>query len=123
MTNLVTIARKGVRPSPVYEATYEDGTKKRMAFWSQTGRPLDVDRGRRHCADTHGARGREVVDGWVVVGGERYQDPAFNPGSVLPGANTKKARKPSAAVLLKLLARVLDGDAKAIAEARGLVAP
>lgn len=37
----------GIRPAPVYVATFADGTVGRCSFWSQGGKPIDVAAGRR----------------------------------------------------------------------------
>lgn len=39
--------RRGVYPQPVYEAHFSDGTTQRMSFFSEKGKPIDTERGRR----------------------------------------------------------------------------
>jgi hypothetical protein len=46
----ITMARRnltGIWPAPVYVGTFADGEVVRMSFWSQQGKPIDFDRGRR----------------------------------------------------------------------------
>lgn len=39
--------RKCVYPHPVYEAHWSDGTVSRLSFWSEKGKPVTGERGRR----------------------------------------------------------------------------
>lgn len=43
------MAKRSYWPPPVYVATFSDGTVCRMSIWSQEGKPLDFDRGRKVC--------------------------------------------------------------------------
>lgn len=43
------MAKRSYWPPPVYIATFADGTVCRMSIWSQEGKPLDFERGRKVC--------------------------------------------------------------------------
>ncbi|MCP4900090.1 MAG: hypothetical protein GY906_24230 [bacterium] len=75
--------RKGAWPPPVYVATLENGSTKRMAFWSQAGKPWDFERGRKLC---------QWVGKQAVVPGHVLWD-----GQVIPdtGEAPQKKRTPS----------------------------
>lgn len=60
---------KGLMPGPVYEATLEDGTTARMSFYSESGKPIDFNRGRRLVAQCYG-RPRDEL-GYVTSAGMR----------------------------------------------------
>lgn len=47
------MAKLGYYPAPVYVATFEDGAIGRMSFWSQAGKPIDFERGKRLLATAY----------------------------------------------------------------------
>jgi hypothetical protein len=47
---MTRVTRDGIAPSPVYVATFADGSVGRVTFYSPKGKPIDVARGRDGCA-------------------------------------------------------------------------
>ena len=51
-----------MKPAPVYEAHFADGSVGRMSFWSKYGQPFDFTRGRQLCES---AWGKRTIAGFV----------------------------------------------------------
>lgn len=119
--------RRGVYPQPVYEAQFNDGTAARLTFWSEKGKPLDADRGRRLFGLFNTFADKQLVRGTVehVAEGKiwRNVDPHFLPKSV----ETPKPKRVTAKLAKDTLADLLawldgNGPDDALTRARELLA-
>ena len=122
----VGAGRKGLHPYPTYEAHYADGTVRRMSFWTKHGKRHDFAAGRRLCAN-----GTPIVDGYVFHGDRSTEvpftlarDPSFDGPAFYEFATVsiERAKRVTATHVKQILAKVLDGDQAAVAEARELLA-
>ena len=76
--------RDGIAPSPVYVATFADGSVGRLTFYSPKGKPIDIASGRReiatvwsrpegaHYSTTHPPR--KIAKGYVEWGNQTLPD-------------------------------------------------
>lgn len=136
------LAAKGTWPAPVYEAHFSDGTYARQSFWTETGKPFDVDRARglfRPGTPTreHGITRPGLFEDKVVVAGYvehdvpgkpwlRFADPHFT-GEPAPVPIKRKAKpgiKQARVVIGHLLAAIETGNCQpeTLEQARELVA-
>ena len=104
--------KKGMNPAPVYQATFQDLTWARMSFWSKTGKPIDYDRGRALLECVHKKR---VIHGVVDIAGQLTTDPFF--GGQVQTKQPKRTIKQAE----KIIALLIDGDAKAIDDAKAFL--
>ena len=93
--------RKGLYPQPVYVAIADDWTVRRMTFFSRSGKPLDIERGRRIVQMLSNMEGRRIVSGHVEIEGKCVAKDDFS-------VTTKRKRGPSAKVYLTALKELLD---------------
>ena len=129
------LAKKGTWPAPVYEAHFTDGTVSRMSFWTQAGKPFDLDRGRglfnpgvairqaRACFE-----GKTLAMGYVehdVPGKEfvRFADPFFT-GDTMPTTPKKRHTIKQARAIISELLAVVDTNTvngATLAQAREMI--
>ncbi len=112
--------KKGLWPAPVYEAHFADNTVGRMSFWTQAGKPINFEAGRKML---------EKVYGKIVKTGYVEQDEIGKPWSrevdPLHTSTDKPARITAKRALRELLAALETPDADlpaALAQARKLAA-
>ena len=134
------LAAKATRPAPVYEAHFTDGTYSRMSFWTQTGKPFDLDRARGLFAPgveikENGRvlpacfKGKALAMGYVehdVFGEEfvRFADPFFS-GEAIPAKPKARATIKQARTVIRELLAVIDPEtinSKTLTQARELIA-
>ena len=104
---------KCVYPYPVYEAHFQDGSSRRMSFWTKDGQALDFGRGRKLCQN-----GVEMTHGLVIHGDGEIPDPHFT-GEV---PQAEKPKRKTAKQYRDALQGVLSGSPGAVEAARELVA-
>lgn len=142
MMTVRQISSKAMRPRPVYEAHFSDGTVSRLSFWTERGKPFDLDRARnlfgpgvplvlRDRIDFPAFHGKEVVAGFVEhdVPGKpwlRFADPHFT-GEPAPVPIRRKAKpgiKQARTVIGQLLAAIETGEfqPETLQQARELIA-
>jgi hypothetical protein len=119
----ISRAKRSYWPCPVYVAKFSDGTECRMSTWSQEGKPLDFERGRKICCSAIGNRramsrarsyhpdrmpaiapATDIIGGHFEHDGQNVPDPFFTAATAEAKRKSSALAKPS--VLDRLLASI-----------------